>query len=148
VVIAEHEVLNPLQELEAFLERYDRERVVRIVTVENGVKGNICLVSNSDDVCLRRQAVVADVSFRGGEIVIVQLSEDVALDEGGEAFVEPVVLPVVGGDLVAGPRLSNVSHEHVFLGFVTYYGSLRSVSKHGVRHTAHREGGRHNDNSV
>lgn len=79
-----------------------------------------------------RQTVVANVSFGCGEIVVVKLSKDMALDESGEAFVEPVVFPVVRGDLVAGPRLCDVSYKHVLLRFVPHNGRLRRVSEHGV----------------
>lgn len=81
-------------------------------------------VLHSVYVNLRCHAGVADKGLGVAKVEVIKLRLDEALNVSGEALVKPDILPVVGGDLVAGPLLRDVSHEHVLLRFVANDGSL------------------------
>ncbi len=103
------------------------------------MQGHIGLIWYTDDGSLRSEAIVTNEGFRGSEVVVLNLSENVAFDKSREAFVEPDVFPIVGGDLVAGPLLRNFSHEHVLLTFIAHNSCLREVGEHGLGCATHRE---------
>lgn len=71
------------------------------------------------DVNLRCKAGVANERLGVGEVLVKELCLHHAFDVGGETLVEPEILPVVGGDLVACPLLRDSSHKHVFLTLIT-----------------------------
>ena len=83
------------------------------------MQGYIGLIWYTDDGSLSPEAIVTNEGFRGSEVVVLNLSEDMAFDKSRETFVEPDVFPIVVGDLVAGPLLRDFSHEHVLLTFIT-----------------------------
>ena len=83
------------------------------------MQSHVSFIGDTDHSSLGLKAVVADKGFCGSEVVVLNLSEHMAFNKSCETFVEPDVLPVVGGNLVSGPLLRNFSHKHELLTTIT-----------------------------
>lgn len=145
--------LHVPQELESLFVGDFRERVIGVVSLEDGVETSVrvgasVLVIEAKVVHGAPKRSVSKLSFHQGEVFTVEFSTNVTFDKDGEAFVEPEVFPVASGDGVSSPGVGHLVSRDIDLRFITNDNSGRSESQEGVLHTSHGEGGRQNKDRV
>jgi hypothetical protein len=97
-----HHLFHIGEQLEAFFVGNFGERIIRVIALKNWVAARVG-VGPAKVVDRINQRSVSNKGLGISKILVEKFGANLTFNKGGEAFVEPEVLPVVHRDGVAGP---------------------------------------------
>jgi hypothetical protein len=107
-----------VEELEALLIRNFRESIVWVVTLENWVDTGVSVIETIG-AHVTPEGSITKKSFSLSKVLTVEDAADFSLIENGETFIEPETLPVSAGNIITGPRVSDLVGGNINLRLVT-----------------------------